>query len=278
MERLFVPGTLEAALERLDRDRLAQPIAGGVGVLLARALGEPTPARWVAVGRLAELRELRPDVASAGVVLGAATTLDELARGPSQLIPALLAASARSVASPGVRVVATLGGNIVAGRGRSDLAAALLALDAEVELAGPAGNRRLPLETWLAGELGSPPGGDWPVLRAVRLPARPVGWGWRRLTVRGAMDRSVASVAVAVGPAGRRVAVSCAADRPFRIRSAEAEAVSDADELARAVERDLESVALTDDERASADYRRRVLPVLVARALAEALTRDRPGP
>lgn len=262
MATVFKAPSLDAAVTHLRDDPSARPIAGGVGVLLDRALGRPTADTWVSVGRLPELRERRRD--GGEVVLGAALTLEELGEPGDVPIPGLLAAAARSAANPGIRVVATIGGNVAAGGAASDLVAALVALDARAELVGPVGARAVAVESLVAR-----PVAPRELIRAFRMPAAQVRWGWQRLTIRGAMDRSSASVAVALGRQGARVAVTFVAGRPLRLPSVEAD--PDPARARSLAARDLAAVDLLDDDRAPAEYRRRVVPVLVERALERAL-------
>jgi carbon-monoxide dehydrogenase medium subunit len=263
LAELFVPSTLEAAVERLSSDPRARPLAGGVGVLLARALGAATPERWVAVGALDELRELGLD--GDRIVLGAGTTIEELAEPNTGVsVPGLLRAAATSVGNPGIRAVATLGGNVVAGGAASDLVAALVALGAEAEMVGPGGIRHVPVEVLASG---GPPLRD-ELVRAFRVPAAATRLGWQRLALRGAMDRSSATVAVALGSAGARVAVTFVANRPLRLPSVEADPSPAS--ARRAAARDVEALELFGDDRASVVYRRRVIPVLVERAVSAA--------
>jgi carbon-monoxide dehydrogenase medium subunit len=289
---LVVAPTLAAALAFLAADPGCRPIAGGVGVMLARVLGLPGPERWVGIGALADLRERAIDSESGALVLGAGLTVEELTeRGAAPPIPTLLAAAAEDVANPGIRVVATLGGNIVAGGAASDLAAALTALGTEAELVSATGTRRVAVEALC----GPDPLDSGVLVRAFHVPSGATRWGWQRLTIRGAMDRSSASVALAAGERGVRIVATCVSGRPVRFPEAEAAleagrgAGSPADggslggdgaasdllaSVRAATASDLASADLLGDDRASVAYRRRVLPALVERAARQAFGRS----
>jgi CO/xanthine dehydrogenase FAD-binding subunit len=242
--------------------------------MLARALGVELGERWLGVGALPQLRG-RSMGTGGDTVIGAAVTLEELAEpvGPPS---GLLGAASRSTANPGIRAVATLGGNVVAGRAASDSVAALAALGADAELVSAAGVRRVPIEELVAG---GPRRGE--LVRVFHVPPA-IGWGWQRLTVRGAMDSSVASVAVVAGRSSR-VAVAFAAETVLRLGSVErllsasVGTASGVDGIRAAAMADLEGIELRSDDRASEDYRRRVIPVLVERAGADALARATRG-
>jgi len=84
--------------------------------------------------------------------VGAAVTVAELQRSPALAadwppLPGFL----DLFGSPGIRALATVGGNLVNGSPVADLAVVLLALDADVELAGPHGVRTLPLASFHTG-------------------------------------------------------------------------------------------------------------------------------
>jgi len=269
------PGTLEEALAALAADADARPIAGGVGLLLRTRFGEPLPERVVAIGRLAELRAVEP-TAHGGVSIGAATTLGELARSTlaRERVP-LLAAASEAAANPGIRTTGTLGGNLLDRPGASDLAAASLALGGQAVWARTSGQL---VRTSLTALLAPAPGDDPPgpgVLVALVFDAPAPGSGFERLTTRGRGDRPAMTVAAAMpGPGGERVTAwaTSIADRPVPLPRAAPAALDGAspDIVGAALEHDLAGVSLVDDARATAAYRRRVLPVLLARAVAAA--------
>lgn len=287
-----------------------RPLAGGVGVMLAAALGQGGPASWVAIGRIAELRELKAED-DGGLRIGSTVTIASLAACPPGM-PALLARAASVAANPGIRAVGTIGGNIAGTGVRSDIVAALVALDAQVEIVATSGTRTLPVGSlWDGPDDVSPVGGpprvdglptaDGPVaatselttgalLRAVRIPPdRLAGWGWERVTTQGRMGPSAASVAVTVDRAGTaRIVVTGVGARPLRFAEAEtalAAAASSGDDVEAslrgvraAVAAAVAAVPLRDDVIAPASYRRAVIPVLVGRAAASALARSAEGP
>src|SRR5207247_10875546 len=120
---------------------------------------EPFKRAYVALRDVEELRAFeRGDPAVLGALLTHAD-LEELGDGAGPL--GALAEAARRSAIPTVRSVATLAGNVCArGFAEAELATALLALDAEVELVSSAGTERLPVKEFVvsrderaAGEL-----------------------------------------------------------------------------------------------------------------------------
>jgi carbon-monoxide dehydrogenase medium subunit len=169
------------------------------------------------------------------VTVGATTTLTELARE----VP-FLRDSIASIASPTIRNMATVGGNLFAPQPHGDLAVCLLALDAQIEKAGDQ------LVTSIS----------------FNVPER---WFYTKAMRRKQNSASIVTVA----SDGERIALGGVAREPVRALAAEAKlAEGDIDGAAEAA---LEAADPFDDAYASAWYRRRVLPVHVRRALTNAV-------
>ncbi|PSJ56859.1 molybdopterin cofactor-binding domain-containing protein [Pseudaminobacter soli (ex Li et al. 2025)] len=110
IEALHPAETLDQALELLDRESDAAPIAGGTDLLALETQGLPLPGRQlVDVAALDELRgiEARTD---GSLRIGSAVTLAELAR--SEPCGAALRRTAALIATPPIRQTATVGGNL----------------------------------------------------------------------------------------------------------------------------------------------------------------------
>jgi CO/xanthine dehydrogenase FAD-binding subunit len=204
------------------------------------------------------------EVADGEATIGAATTL---ARVGADDRLAFLRPVIESIASPTIRNLATVGGNLFVAQPYGDLAVALLALDARVELTGPDGTATVAVdELPAAGQVVTavrfalPAQGDWFYTKAMR----------RRLNsasivtvaaVVAVRDGAVDVARIALGGAGSRPVRAASAEdaltgRPFtreHVEAAAQAAVADADPFT--------------DAYASAWYRRRVLPVHVRRAL-----------
>lgn len=168
------------------------------------------------------------------VTVGATTTLTELARE----VP-FLRESIASIASPTIRNMATVGGNLFAPQPHGDLAVCLLALDAQVD-------KTEGLVTSVS----------------FTVPER---WFYTKAMRRKQNSASIVTVA----SDGVRLALGGVAREPVRALAAEARlAEGDIDGAAEAA---LEVADPFDDAYASAWYRRRVLPVHVRRALSNAV-------
>jgi len=224
---LVAPATLAdavAELEALGPDGAL--LAGGTWVMRAPHRGESFARTYVS---LLQVPELAGATIGEHASLGALLTHDDLSALDRDAGPlGAVAQAARMSASPAVRSVATLGGNLCSATFReAELSAALLVLDAEVELASVTGAAILPLDTYLE----SRPDG---ILARVHVP-QPAGRrsAYRRLTVVRGSSYPVCGVAVSFmldegvirSP---RVAAAAVDTRP-RLLAAAAEALDGVD-------------------------------------------------
>ncbi|WP_166351298.1 FAD binding domain-containing protein [Phytoactinopolyspora limicola] len=268
------PGSIDDAVRQLtDLGADAMPLAGGTWIMRAGLRGE-TPRRcYVSLDRIAELR--RYSVGDV-VELGAQLThrdLTSITTGPAAT--ALRQAAALS-AFPQVRNVATLAGNIAAtGFAAADLVPALLAGQAEVELAGPEGPHRTTLASYLTSRDQRPSG---ELITAVRLPAPPGRFSaFERLTVRVGGEYAVANVAVSVdvdaGGSVHDARIAVGAVEPVATlgpaRALIGHPVGDDDAAQAAGEAVAAGLTPREDPDAPGWYRVAVVPTLVRRAVAQ---------
>ncbi|HJR01431.1 MAG TPA: FAD binding domain-containing protein, partial [Methylomirabilota bacterium] len=173
----------------------------------------------------------------------------------------------------------TLGGSVAHADPAAELPAALVALDARVQVTGPRGAREVAADAFFRGLLATTLEPD-EVLTALEVPARPAGWGFVEIARRPG-DFALAGVAVTLPSPplggkrieGVRLVGFGVGDRPIRLGGAErvlAGGRLDADAAARAG-----AAAGTDcdppsDVHGSAEYRRHLATVLVERALLQA--------
>ncbi|OGA72841.1 MAG: hypothetical protein A3G27_03905 [Betaproteobacteria bacterium RIFCSPLOWO2_12_FULL_66_14] len=113
----------------------------------------------------------------------------------------------------------------------SDMAPALIALDACVEILSDAGSRRIPIEAFFTGSGLKPFNvGAAELVRTVCIPAQPAhsGWGFHKSTVRGGLEFGMAVCAVCLRMEGdgktcaeARIALGAVRERPVRAAGAE---------------------------------------------------------
>ena len=258
-----------AELARLGAD--GEAIAGATWVMLGPLYKRPTKMHFVAVGELDELKQIAVNGASA--TIGAAVTHTQLAAAVDSQGPLALLAEAAVGTPRGIGNVATVGGNVcVSPYPAADLVPALLALDAQIEIRDGDAARSVPL-----AELSGSPGPGALVTgvtaSAISASSRSV---FERITVRASGEEAVASVALAVELDGdtvsdARIAFGAVEERSRRCAEAEKALIGgplDAVTAASAGEAAAAAVEAIDGSDAPADYRRRVLPGLMKRAVA----------
>jgi xanthine dehydrogenase FAD-binding subunit len=146
------PTNLSQALKAFaEASGLILPIAGGTDLLLDLEQGRHTPVHTLLdVTSIAELSALEgrgDDLFVGAAVPVNRIVLDTLAGAHAQA----LVEACNLIAGPQVRNVATLGGNIAHALPAADGTIALLALDAQAEIASLSGTRRVPLEELFLG-------------------------------------------------------------------------------------------------------------------------------
>jgi len=254
----------------------AQQALSGGGTLLAGGthLMPTLTDRAFPPTRLVSLRRAGLDaieVEGSAVTLGATTTLATI-EADRRL--RFLHECVRSIASPPVRSLATVGGNLFVPQPYGDLAVALLALDAEVEIHGAAGTRREALQSVLTSGISPDE-----IVARVRLTVPASGeFRFHKAARRRFNSASIVTVAARVTAGGGatggvgeiRIALGGLATTPLRCAAAERLLVGrplDAESIRAAAEVMQDVIAPFDDAYSSAWYRRRVFPVHLRRAL-----------
>jgi carbon-monoxide dehydrogenase medium subunit len=268
---VLMPASLEDAVAAVA-ERRATPLAGATWIMRAPVRGEKLDAGYVRLAGLPELRGV--ELTDGQIAIGAAVTHAELCSALAGLADFRgLAQAAKSAANPAIREVATVGGNLCATAfAAADLAPALLALDAEAEIATPSGARRWPIGAFLAERATWPPG--WLLTRVFAARSRRAS-AHARLPLRRAGDYPVAIVSVALDrqPDGRatklRIAVGSVESFARRWTSLE-EALEGhilvAETAAQAARERIGDFQGRDGIEAPGWYRTEVLPSLVRAA------------
>jgi CO/xanthine dehydrogenase FAD-binding subunit len=213
--------------------------------------------------------------------VGATATLTALAARDE--VPVVASAAART-ASWAVRNLATVGGNLFTPPPGGDVAVALLAADAAVELTGASGTRVVPLEAFHTGFMTTDLAAD-ELVTALLVPVTGDPGVFHKFGRRQGSTPAVVTVAATVRMDGdrvaaARVALSAVGPHPIRARAAEDALVGTPfDEAAIAAAASAAQAAGDPftDAVASAWYRRRVAGVITGRALTELAGRARKG-
>jgi carbon-monoxide dehydrogenase medium subunit len=266
---MYRPRTVEEAVSLLAGDPEAKPLAGGatlVAMLNARVI---EPAALVSLAGIDEIKGISV-LADGRVRIGAFTRHRDTAACTLPLgVAAVVPHAASQIANATVRNMGTIGGSISFADPGLDYPPALVAADAVVEIASPAGRRSVPARDffvdWYATALE--PG---ELVTAVVLPKPAPGVGRYVKHARVSGDYATASVAACLDRQGRcRVAVGACGPAPLADAEVNALLSNDRSDAALA-EAGRRLVALSDpldDVRGSAEYRRLLIPRLLARAV-----------
>ncbi|HUH88580.1 MAG TPA: xanthine dehydrogenase family protein subunit M [Pusillimonas sp.] len=276
----FEPTSIEEAGRLLAdlQDEEVRLIAGGTALVLTMRQRMVQPSHLVSLAKIQRLHGIDFD-GQKGLRIGAMTRHADLAASPlvQQYFP-MLASMAARVANPQVRNQGTLGGNLCYGDPSTDPPTCLLALEAQVVLAGPRGERSLPLEAFIVDYFETALEPD-EILIEIRVPTLPSGTSgvYNRFLRTAAEHRPLVSVALVAKRDGAqchdaRLAVGASVPIPLRVQRAEAllrGRVVDAAVALEAADRVAADIETLSDSRGSAEFRRDMVRAVVRRTICE---------
>jgi len=281
------PGSLEDVISLLGKygDR-ARVLAGGTDLIVQMKMERIAPEYVVNVGRVPGLNGIV--LRDGGLQIGALTAIWTVRNAPQVRAEyAALAEACAAFGSTQIQMMGTIGGNLCNGSPASDTVPALMALDAQLALAGPGGERVVSVEEFLVGP-GKVALKNGELLASIHLPSRftdhvsRTGSAFIKVS-RVAADLAKASAAAMVARDGDRV-VDCrlafGSVGPTVLRARRAEAVltgrAFSAELALEAGRVAsEEISPIDDVRSTAWYRREVVKAVTHDVLQ--LTWERAG-
>jgi carbon-monoxide dehydrogenase medium subunit len=293
------PETVEAALLLLAHyDGQARVVAGGTDLLLEMQQNRKPPvAALVDVTAISELGHI--ELADDWLVVGASATHSQIVKNAAiRHHAACLVESCGLIGGPQVRNVATLGGNVAHALPAADGTTALVALDAEAEVANPAGRSWRPLLTLFRGVGQSAIDTSREIITRFRCPPLLPGQGTafkRIMRPQGVALPILACAAwIQLGPddadgdtppearmiEAARICVGPLAPVPCRIAPAEAALAGGTlrERLELAISQAQASFApRASKHRSSAAYRREMMAVLLRRCLPLAVRRAATG-
>ena len=212
--------------------------------------------------------------------IGALATWSELIAAPLPPCFDALKAAAREVGGVQIQNAGTIAGNLCNASPAADGVPPLLAMDAEIELASAAGERRVPLAEFVTGNRKTARRAD-ELLTAIRVPKPAAGTvsTFLKLGARRYLVISIVMVAATIEPDARgqvaraRIAIGACAPAAQRLRALES-ALNGAPIGVRLAtlacsEHLAQALSPIDDVRGSAQYRNDAALTLVRRALAE---------
>lgn len=277
---LHRPESLDAALELLQGGR-AVALGGGTDLYPALRDGTPPP-EMVDLTRIDGLRGISRS--GDGWHIGGATTWTQVVKAELPPLFDGLKAAAREVGSVQIQNAGTVAGNLCNASPAADGVPALLALDAQVELAAPSGMRRMPLSDFITGPRATKlvPG---EILTALFIPEARGQGAFLKLGARRYLVISIAMVSAVVEMEGdtiesARLAVGACSPVARRLPTLEAtlagKTIAQAEQAA--LDYGYSELSPIDDVRAGAGYRREAVATLVARALSQAALTDKEVP
>ncbi len=275
------PATVADAVTVLqDYQERASILAGGTDLLVFMKLGGKRPQYVVDVKGIAGLDTLSWTPAQ-GLRIGCVTTLQTILRSPviAEHLPMLSQAMA-AVGHPQIRRRGTIAGSICTASPSGDPAPSLLALNANIRVSNPRGERMLCVEEVFAGPFKTilePTD----VITEIQAPALPrhSGGSYRWLPKLTRIDETLVGAAAVVtladgGRVVRDVRIGLGSVAPTPMRAREAEESLKGQPVSEAVFAQAGAIAAKESRpRTRAEYRRDMVQHLVAEALKEAADR-----
>jgi carbon-monoxide dehydrogenase medium subunit len=274
------PRTVEEAVAlRAEHGDDAKLLAGGTALVLMLRNRLIAPRYLISLNTIEGWRDVAYDPGR-GLRMGALATIAQAERAAAvrERYPAL-ADTYHQVANIRVRWAATVGGNLTEADYASDPPAMLIALDARVGAVGPRGAREIALSELITDFYETALEPD-EVLTEIVVPEPTPGTrsAYLKFQTRSSEDRPCIGIATVLrlSQAGAcddlRVVIGAVAGTPQRVPTAEAMARGERPSAAlfRAIgDAYAQAIEPIDDIRASAWYRKRMIGVLVARALEQ---------
>ena len=274
----FSPGSLQEAIDLLSSREDAKVLAGGQSLVPLMKLRLAKPRSIIDLSRIPDLGYIREQ--GNGVAIGAMTThaeieASDLLRKRCPLLPQ----TAMTIADVQVRNQGTIGGSIAHADPAGDIPAAVLALDAEIRVVGPKGERVIKAGDFFLGLLMSALEPD-EILTEILVPAPEEAKTAYLKAAPRASGFAVVGVAVCLklGRDGtcREIAVGVTGvgDRPYRAESVEKALTGSKLEpkfIREAAAQATAGTGVVEDINGSKEYRSHLAQIYVARAVEAAM-------
>jgi carbon-monoxide dehydrogenase medium subunit len=279
------PKSLAEAISLLGKNPEAKILAGGHSLIPMMRFRMATPPVVIDINQIGDLAYIKED--GDWLRIGALTREAELDRSDVvQKRYTLLADTARVIADPLVRNLATVGGNIAHADPANDHPATMLAYGAKVVATGPSGERTIGIQEFFVDAFTTTLRPD-EILTEIRIPRavprsggaylkleRKVGdYATAAVAVQLALDGSgkVASAGIGLTNVGLTAIFAKAACDSLAGKKLDDGAVREAANLAA------EAAEPIEDWRGSEEYKRHLVKTLTSRALKKASERAEGG-
>ncbi len=279
--RFHSPRTVSEAIQLLSDLQDARIMAGGTDLLVDLKKDLVRVREVISLQNIEELKGIEKN--GERIRIGAAASPQDIQSSPliKKYFPAL-AYAAGAMASPQVRALATIGGNITSAVPSADLPPTLIVADASIELRCVKSSREIPLSTFFTGPRETVCRTE-ELLTSVFLPMPPrdTGISYMRFTLREANALAVASVAsrltlkrgkienaaVVLGAVAPTPVVAYKTSKFLQTKTPSAKVFEEAAVIAK------EEGKPISDIRGSAWHRKELVQVLTRRSLTEAFER-----
>jgi carbon-monoxide dehydrogenase medium subunit len=277
----YAPRSIADAIKFLSEHRDdVKILSGGQSLLPLMKMRLSKPGYVVDIGRIPGLDTIVED--GDHLVLGAMVThaqieSSEMLKSTCPLLPE----TATTIADVQVRNRGTIGGSIAHADPAGDWPAAILALDAEIQVTGPSGERWVTCDEFFLGLLMSVLDPD-ELVTAIKVPVtgndktaylkaapRSSGFAVVGIAVRLGVDETGNCTRAAVGITG----VTDKAYRPQRVEQLLTGRKLDDNAIEAAAREATRNVEVIEDINGSAEYRKHLTEVYLARAIRTALSR-----
>ena len=283
MKALYEAESVAHAVQLLTEHPEAQIIAGGSDVLVQMREGKRAGKELVSIYMLDEMRGISYEDDGA-IRIGSLTSFSHITKDPIiQKHINVLGEAVDMVGGPQIRNIGTIGGNTCNGVTSADSASTLFAWDAIIEITGPDGVRRLPIQDFYikAGKVDLRPGELQTAIIIPKASYEGYQGHYIKYAMRNAMDIATTGCSVNVKLSADkktmedvRIAYGVAGPIPMRAVTAEVKAKGQpttreaVKAFAQAV---LEDVHPRDSWRAAKDFREHIAVVLAERGLTESI-------
>jgi aerobic carbon-monoxide dehydrogenase medium subunit len=277
----YAPRSLDDAVKFLAEHRDdVKILSGGQSLLPLMKMRLSKPGFVVDIGRIPGLDTIAEE--GEHLIVGALVThaqieTSELLQNKCPLLPQ----TATTIADVQVRNRGTIGGSIAHADPAGDWPAAIIALDAEIKVSGPKGERWVKCDEFFLGLLMSVLEPD-EIVTAIKVPAtgidktaymkaapRSSGFAVVGVAVRIGLDGSGNCNRAAIGVTG----VTDKAYRPGRVEQMLTGKILDARTIEAAAAEATRNVEVIEDINGSAEYRKHLTEVYLGRAIETALKR-----
>ena len=275
----FAPRSIAEAIEILSAHRDdVKVLSGGQSLLPLMKMRLSKPAYIVDIGKIPGLNTISEEGNS--LVVGALVTHAQMEY--SDLLQKrcpLLPQTAATIADIQIRNRGTVGGSVAHADPAGDMPAAIMALDAEIKVVGPNGERWIKADDFFLGLLMSVLEPD-EIVSAVRVPVtdndktaylkaapRSSGFAVVGVAVRITMDSAASCTRAALGITG----ITDKAYRPNRAEEILTGKKLDSKIIAQAAAESTRNIEVIEDINGSSEYRTHLTHVYVERAIEAAL-------